>query len=103
MGITPGMHLCWILEQEAAEVAESFFSVHSAISCSNGFWEQAKDTKSSVEEIFNVINNPNYAYTLTPEKVQKNAEFMYRIGTIKVKPASWKEMFFPEVHNLGGD
>jgi len=27
---------------------------------------------------------------------------MYKIGSIKVKPASWKDMFFPEIHNLPG-
>jgi NitT/TauT family transport system substrate-binding protein len=67
------------------------------------YLEQAKDTKDSAEEIFNVINHPDYAYTLTPEKIQKTAEFMYKIGTIKVRPVSWKEMFFPEVHKLQGD
>ena len=40
---------------------------------------------------------------LTPQKVGKTADFMYKIGTIKTKPASWKELFFPEVHGLAGD
>ena len=39
----------------------------------------------------------------TPQKVGKTAEFMFKIGTIKTKPASWKELFFPEVHALQGD
>ena len=46
---------------------------------------------------------PDYAYTLTPQKVGKTADFMYKIGSIKNKPASWKDMFFPEVHNLPGN
>jgi len=28
---------------------------------------------------------------------------MYKIGSIKTKPSSWKDLFFPEVHNLPGD
>jgi NitT/TauT family transport system substrate-binding protein len=32
----------------------------------------------------------------------KFAEAMYRGGTIKNKPASWKDYFFPEVYNLKG-
>jgi NitT/TauT family transport system substrate-binding protein len=32
----------------------------------------------------------------------KYAEFMHSVGTIKVKPTDWKELFFPEVHHLPG-
>ncbi|MDQ6923557.1 MAG: ABC transporter substrate-binding protein [Pseudomonadota bacterium] len=65
--------------------------------------EQAKDTKNSVDDIFAMINAPDYAFTLTPQKVYKTAEFMNKIGSIKSRPASWKDLFFPEVHGLQGD
>jgi len=67
------------------------------------YLEQAKDTKDSVDDIYAMINAPDYAYTLTPQKVYKTAEFMSKIGTIKSKPASWKDLFFPEIHGLAGD
>ena len=50
-----------------------------------------------------MIDNPDYEYTLKPEKVFKTATFMNQIGTVKKRPASWKELFFPEVHSLNGD
>jgi NitT/TauT family transport system substrate-binding protein len=65
--------------------------------------EQAKDTKDTVDDIISMISAADYAYTLTPQKVYKTAEFMNRIGTVKHKPASWTELFFPEVHDLPGD
>jgi NitT/TauT family transport system substrate-binding protein len=67
------------------------------------YLEQAKDTKDTVEDIYAMINASDYAYTLTPQKVGKTADFMYKIGTVKTKPASWKDLFFPEVHSLPGD
>jgi len=67
------------------------------------YLEQAKDTKDSVDDIYAMISARDYAYTLTPQKVYKTAEFMNKIGTIKSKPASWKDLFFPEVHGLQGD
>ena len=67
------------------------------------YLEQAKDTKDSVDDIYAMISAQDYAYTLTPQKVYKTAEFMSKIGTIKSKPASWKDLFFPEVHGLPGD
>jgi hypothetical protein len=30
------------------------------------------------------------------------ADFMFKQGLIKVRPASWKEMFFSEVHAAEG-
>ncbi|HTS22776.1 MAG TPA: ABC transporter substrate-binding protein [Casimicrobiaceae bacterium] len=67
------------------------------------YLEQANDTKDTPEEIYAMISAPDYHFTLTPQKVYKTAEFMYKIGTIKVRPASWQELFFPEVHALPGD
>jgi NitT/TauT family transport system substrate-binding protein len=67
------------------------------------YLEQAKDTKNSVDDIYAMINAADYAYTLTPQKVGKTADFMYKIGSIKTKPDSWKDLFFSEVHALPGD
>ena len=67
------------------------------------YLEQAKDTKNTVDDIYGMINAADYAYTLTPQKVGKTADFMYKIGAIKTKPSSWKDFFFPEVQNLPGD
>jgi NitT/TauT family transport system substrate-binding protein len=67
------------------------------------YLELAKDTKNSADDIYAMISARDYAYTLAPQKVYKTAEFMNRIGTVKRKPASWKDLFFPEVHALQGD
>jgi NitT/TauT family transport system substrate-binding protein len=67
------------------------------------YLEQAKDTKNTVDDIYAMINAPAYSYTLTPQKVGATADFMYKIGSIKTKPSSWKELFFPEVQNMQGD
>jgi len=67
------------------------------------YLEQANDTKNSVDDIHAMISAPDYAYTLAPQKVFKTAEFMNKIGTAKRNPASWKDLFFPEVQDLQGD
>lgn len=67
------------------------------------YLEMANDTKNSVDDIFNVINDKDYAFTLTPQKVFATAAFMAKIGSVKEAPTSWKDLFFPEVHNLPGD
>jgi NitT/TauT family transport system substrate-binding protein len=63
----------------------------------------AKDTKNSVDDIFAIINDKDYAYTLQPQKVLKTAQFMAKVGSIKQNPKTVEEMFFPEAAALGGD
>lgn len=61
----------------------------------------AKDA-TPVEELEKMITDPLGPYTMTPLNTMKMVEFMYRTGAIKVKPASWKDLFFPNVHGLPG-
>ena len=63
-----------------------------------------KDTKEklTVDELVKIMSDPNFVYSTAPQQSMKFAEAMYRVGTIKNKPASWKDYFFPEVHNLKG-
>jgi len=63
----------------------------------------AKDTKNSVDDIFAVINDKDYAFTLSPEKVFKTAVFMGKVGSVKEPPAKWQDLFFPDIHDLPGD
>lgn len=58
--------------------------------------------KDSVQDILNMLNDPLIVYTQTPQSVMKYAEFMTKVGSIKVKPESWKDLFFPNVHALPG-
>lgn len=58
--------------------------------------------RDSVDNIEKMMNDPGIVYTTTPQNIQKFAEFMAMTGAIKGKPESWKDMFFPNVHNLPG-
>lgn len=58
-----------------------------------------KDTR---ENILKMLNDPNIIYTTTPQNVMKYVNFMHKINSIKVRPGSWKEMFFPSAQDLSG-
>lgn len=58
--------------------------------------------KEAQETILKMLNDPNIVYTTTPQSIMKYVSFMHKIGSIKAKPDSWKDLFFPEVHNLPG-
>jgi len=52
--------------------------------------------------VLKVLNDPLVTFTTTPHRIQPYADFMHRIGSIKVKAASWKDLFFPEAQALAG-
>ena len=63
----------------------------------------ANDRKNTLDDIFAVINDKDYAFTLSPEKVFKTAVFMGKVGSVKEPPAKWQDLFFPDIHDLPGD
>lgn len=58
--------------------------------------------KESVDKILELMNDPQVRYTLAPERVLPYAQFMNQIGTLKNRPASWKDLFFQDIHDLPG-
>ena len=60
------------------------------------------EKRLTADELTRMLGNPEYRFTMTPENVLKYASFMQSIGAMKNKPASWKDLFFPNVHSLPG-
>jgi NitT/TauT family transport system substrate-binding protein len=58
--------------------------------------------KENVEKILAIMNDPQIRYTLAPERILPFAQFMHQVGTLKTKPASWKDLFFPDIYELSG-
>jgi len=65
-------------------------------------WIDDTNSKLSVEMVTNVLTGPDVQWTMTPAATMKFAKFMRRVGSIKHEPASWQEMFFPEIGDLKG-
>jgi len=65
-------------------------------------YKRMSGTKETVDELVKMMEDPLVEYTLTPKSVMKTAEFMTKIGTIKDRPASWKDLFLPNVHGAAG-
>jgi NitT/TauT family transport system substrate-binding protein len=58
--------------------------------------------KLTVEFVESLIKNPEFSYDPAPQNVMKIVSFMNRIGRLKNMPASWKDLFFSEIHDLVG-
>jgi len=65
--------------------------------------EMAKEKKLTEDDVVAIISAPGFDFTKVPKKTFKFAEFMHRIGSLKAKPESWRDLYFAEAHQLGGN
>jgi NitT/TauT family transport system substrate-binding protein len=49
-----------------------------------------------------ILADPDIRFTTVPENTMRYAEFMHSIGSLDHLPASWRDLFFPEVHERPG-
>lgn len=55
-----------------------------------------------LDEVLEVLSDPDIRYTTSPESLMKYADFMASVGSVKARPAAWQEMFFPAIHAQPG-
>jgi NitT/TauT family transport system substrate-binding protein len=65
-------------------------------------WIEDAKSKLPLDMVAKIVAGPQVQWTLTPENTMKFAGFMAEAGTLKTKPASWKDYFFPEIYELKG-
>jgi NitT/TauT family transport system substrate-binding protein len=62
----------------------------------------AANVKTSEALVLRILEDPENRYGIAPTGMMKFADFMHRVGTMKAKPDSWKDLFFPELHDRPG-
>lgn len=62
----------------------------------------AANSREPVDDVYRMVSDPEVEFTLTPRQIGNYAQFMYDDGLIKHRPASWKDLFFDNVHALPG-
>ncbi len=58
--------------------------------------------KEPPEEILAMLNDPDIEFHTVPKGLQQIADFMYKVGTIKTKPGSWKDLLHDNLHGQPG-
>jgi NitT/TauT family transport system substrate-binding protein len=59
-------------------------------------------SKLPLDFVEKIVRDPENVFTTAPHNVMKYATFMHKIGSIENLPASWKDLFFPELHAASG-
>jgi NitT/TauT family transport system substrate-binding protein len=61
-----------------------------------------RERRLTEDDLFKLFNTQDMEYTKVPNKVARLVNFMHGVGSVRTKPSSWKDLFFPEVHSLPG-
>jgi len=60
-------------------------------------------SKEDAGKLVALIRLPENQWTMVPQRVMQFATFMNQTGAVGTKPDSWKDLFFPEIHDLKGN
>jgi NitT/TauT family transport system substrate-binding protein len=67
------------------------------------FAAMIKDGDVPVEDLTDMIGDPDLAFRAAPAGVMRLVDFMHRVGRLKHRPASWQDLFLPEARDLPGN
>ncbi|GAC1424477.1 MAG: ABC transporter substrate-binding protein [Candidatus Velthaea sp.] len=66
------------------------------------YWIDDAKSKLPLDQVTKIVSGAQVKWTTTPESTMVFATFMNRVGTLKNRPASWRDLFFPEIHHVRG-
>jgi NitT/TauT family transport system substrate-binding protein len=91
-----------VVEAFIAALDEAMKSIAQDPAAAAAIWGKAENSKLTAGYIEKLIRLPENEWTLVPKKIMAYAEFMSRVGMLPARPASWRDVFFPNVHRLPG-
>jgi NitT/TauT family transport system substrate-binding protein len=65
-------------------------------------WRKSENSTLDPAFVEAMVRDPENIFSATPRNVMKYAEFMNRVGSVKERPESWRDLFFPEIHDRDG-
>jgi NitT/TauT family transport system substrate-binding protein len=93
----PGLYRAFIAAlDEAIDMIKSDLRAAARV-----YLAESKDREPE-ESLLEMLSSPDVAFTAVPHNTMVFADFMFRRGLIPVRPQTWKDLFFPEIHDRAG-
>ncbi len=86
----------------ALQAADDLISTNPG-SAAEIFAAAIKDQDIPLEDLSDMIGDPDLGYRAAPAGVLRLAQFMHGIGRLKRRPTAWQEFFMPEARDLAGN
>ncbi|MBV9114059.1 MAG: ABC transporter substrate-binding protein [Hyphomicrobiales bacterium] len=91
-----------VIKALLAALDDAMASIKSDPAAAAAIWIADEHSKMSQGDVERIIKLPENEWTTTPKNVMAFADFMARNGLLAGKPASWKDVFFSDIHDLPG-
>jgi len=92
-----------IIEAIRLAAAEAREFIYKDIKASVDIYKEITGDRTSAEEILEMLKQPGMMeWNLEPQGTMKFAEHLVKVGTLKTRPASWKDYYLPAAHDLNG-
>jgi NitT/TauT family transport system substrate-binding protein len=91
-----------LYEAFLAALAEATARINADLPAAAELYRRMTKDQSSADDLVAMMKQPGVEFTLVPKGVAAIASFMFKVGSIKASPASWKDMFFENVHAQPG-
>jgi NitT/TauT family transport system substrate-binding protein len=85
-----------------AALEEAMKLITAAPSRAATIYIEAEKSKMPIAAVERLLRDPETVFMTTPQSIMKYAAFMHKIGAIESLPASWKDLFFPEIGAASG-
>lgn len=85
---------------DALSEAHDFIAKNQAAAID--IYRKAENSKLETAFIKEMLDSPYVKHTIVPKNTMKYALFMNKVGSLKNKPASWKDYYFSDVHTQEG-
>ncbi len=92
--------LCAAVAAALGEADE--FIKHNRGAAAEMYVAAAKPQEFTVEELTDMLGDPDTAFNPAPAGMRRLAGFLRQIGRINHAPDSWQPLFFPEIYKLPG-
>ena len=87
---------------EALRDANDFIRNNRAVAAKI-YFETDRGAATDVAMVEQALASPSLNFTVVPHGITTFVGFMHRVGLVKRRPASWKDLFFPEAAALDGN
>jgi sulfonate transport system substrate-binding protein len=84
----------------ALDEADAFIAADLAATAT--LYVNAAKVKAPDAEMREIIADKDNSFSATPSGTMRFADFMYRVGSIKTRPADWKAVYVSQLHGRPG-
>ena len=82
---------------------EAIRSINKNKKAAAASYVEEEKSKLSPGFVYGLLSNPEFVTTSAPKGILKYAAFMHEVKSITHMPTSWKDIYFPEIHEEPGD